>query len=94
MGETFPEPNDGSPPIPPAIGLREQDEARPGRLSADQLRLNGIRRLSLLPLDAVLVTASGHSQGRAATARLGQRPAAKAAAEWPRPASASGHGHG
>lgn len=40
MGETFPEPNDGSPPIPPAIGLREPDEARPGRLFADQLRLN------------------------------------------------------
>ena len=35
----LPEPDDESPPIPPAIGLREQWETTRPRLSADQLRL-------------------------------------------------------
>src|ERR1035437_1637479 len=35
----LPEPDDESPPIPPAIGLREQWETTRRHLSADQLRL-------------------------------------------------------
>jgi len=35
----LPEPDDESPPIPPAIGLREQCETTRRCLSADQLRL-------------------------------------------------------
>ena len=35
----LPEPDDESPPIPPAIGLREQRQTTRRRLSADQLRL-------------------------------------------------------
>lgn len=48
--ELLPEPNDGSPPIPPAIGLRERIEPIRSHLALDQLRLTSGFTIDVAPI--------------------------------------------